>query len=55
MDSIAFQLEGITSPMLPADWSNPHHMTLLPSSFYDERRYGIHLYHHNELDPLPSQ
>jgi len=35
--------------MLPADWLihvyiYPHHMTLLPSSFYGKRCYGIYLY-----------
>jgi len=35
------QLEGITSPCCLLFGQYPHHMTLLPSSFYFERCYGI--------------
>ena len=47
MDSIASfhkATGGHYITMLPADWANPHHMTLFPSSFYDERCYRIRLY-----------
>ena len=47
MGSIAFfttQLEGITSPCSLLIGQYPHHMTLLPSSFYGERCYGTRLY-----------
>jgi len=43
------QLEGITSPCSLLTGQYPHHMTLLPSSFYGERCYGIHLYIHTGI------
>jgi len=35
------QWEDITSPCSLLIGQYPHHMTLLPSSFYGERCYGI--------------
>ena len=38
------QLEGITSSCCLLIGQHPHHMTLLPSSFYGGKCYGIRLY-----------
>ena len=57
MDSIASftrQLEDITSPCSPLIGQYPHHMTLLPSSFYGERCYGIYPYEGAQVPQLLS-